>query len=88
MSRDDLNRIVISTITQLQEQSGRSARGINEKVCPIGDLPGFDSLNGLELSIELSGQLNVPIDSKLLLTPTGGKSPTISQIVDRIIPLC
>ncbi len=88
MSREELNQIVISKITKLQEQSGRSAHGISEKVRPIGDLPGFDSLNGLELSFELSGELNIAIDSKLLLTPIGGKSPTVSQIVDRIMPLC
>ena len=46
---------IVKAIAQIQENSGREVpEKITGRMKPIGDLEGFDSLNGLELSVALA----------------------------------
>lgn len=88
MTRNEMRAEVIAAITELQEVSGRSAHGINNQTRPIGDLSGFDSLNGIELAISISSRLGVEVDEKIILSPDQGKSPSVAVIADRIMNSC
>lgn len=88
MTNQQIRVEVIAAVTELQELSGRSANGIDAQTRPIGELPGFDSLNGVELAISISSRLGVEVDEKIILSPDQGKSPSIAVITDRIMNSC
>lgn len=88
MTKNEISVEIIAAITELQEVSGRSAHGIIGETKPIGDLPGFDSLNGVELAISLSSRLGVEVEEKIILSPDQGKSPSIAVITERIMDSC
>ena len=63
MTEKEIRKIVIETVCALQEQSGRP---LPETVCdtlrPIGDFDGFDSINAVEVTVQLSERLGCEID--------------------------
>lgn len=48
MNISDATKLVIEVVSDIQSNSGRQSIVLTGKSCPIGDLPGFDSLNGIE----------------------------------------
>jgi acyl carrier protein len=63
MDVEQVKEIVLATVCEIQEQSGRP---IPEFPCdtlrPIGDFAGFDSINAVEVTVQLTEKLGCEID--------------------------
>jgi len=73
---------IIKAITQIQENSGRELpENISGRLKPIGDLEGFDSLNGLELSVVIAAEFNIDTRDNLCVSEDGCGALTVNEIV-------
>ena len=84
MTFEELRKLLIEVITEIQAGSGRPIPEIHGELCPIGDFEGFDSLNGLEVSCELSQRLDCDIKPDLMVPDHPWKQLTINEIVGRL----
>jgi hypothetical protein len=83
--RDNLRETVIATVCELQEASGRALpEVVGEGTCPVGGLEGFDSLNTIEVTCELSIRLDCEISEKLFNPSKRGQQVSIGEMVDRL----
>lgn len=89
MSRDEIFTKLKEAISKVQEKSGEGVISIGEGTCPIGDLPGFDSLRAVEVTVELSDLLGKEIggDVNLFISEDGSKALKLNKIVDKIYRL-
>lgn len=85
MDKATVTQQVIQAVAQVQEASGRSAEGIGTSTKPIGGAPGFDSLNGIEVTVALSQSLGneLPNDN-LFVSEDGNRALSISEIADNL----
>jgi hypothetical protein len=87
MNRKQICDLVVETFESIQELSGREKVNINENTVPIGQLPGFDSLNGVEFSTMMSEHIPIEKNVRLCVSDDGKKALSVRQIVDRLIKL-
>lgn len=87
MTRQQAEAAVINAISEIQEMSGRECPEITGETVPIGDVPGFDSLNGLETTILIDQRLGIetPDDARLFTNDTGQRAIPVSEIAQRIV---
>lgn len=52
MDKAKVVKVITEVLSELQSISGRNPVPISEELCPIGDLDEFDSLNGVEATVE------------------------------------
>ena len=88
MSLEDVQQVIIDVLTEIQTISGRELVPMSGATCPIGDLPGFDSLNGIEVTLEISTKLgyDFPVDN-LLVDDAADRALTISEVAQRVCQL-
>lgn len=88
MTLEELENAVIEVLSEIQTISGRELISMNGSTCPIGDLPGFDSLNGIETTLQISEKLgyDFPVDN-LLVDDTGRRALTITEVAGNILKL-
>ena len=85
MNREELLKAMTMIVVQIQDISGRNVLStINEKTVPIGGLEGFDSLNGLELSMMIPKEINWS-GKNVCVSDDGKKALSIGEIVDRLL---
>ena len=85
MEKSDVVRAVIDVLAGLQSMSGRPATNISDRTCAIGDLDQFDSLNGVEATVELSERLGMELPAvNVFVNENGTKALTVSEIADSI----
>lgn len=76
---------IIEAITQIQENSGRELpERISGRFKPIGDLEGFDSLNGLELSVMIAAEFDIDTQDNLCVSEDGRRALTVAEMVARV----
>ncbi len=75
MTQSEIEKMLIEVVCHIQEISGRKKVEVTTDTSPVLDMPGFDSLNGVESTIEMSGRLkkdvpfnNVFVDEARALT--------------------
>lgn len=62
MTEEQIQEIVLAAICEIQEQSGRPLPEICcETLRPIGDFDGFESINAVEVTVQLSEKLGCDI---------------------------
>ena len=54
MKLEDIENLLIEVASDLQKMSGREAVNLTSESSPLIDLPGFDSLNGVEATVDAS----------------------------------
>ena len=85
MNISDATKLVIEVVSDIQSHSGRQSVVLTGKSCPIGDLPGFDSLNGIEVTTELAYRLGCEFPAgNLLINETDNRALSIEEIATRI----
>jgi len=85
MNISDVTKMIIDVVIDIQTHSGRQSTTLTGKSHPIGDLPGFDSLNGIEATTELAFRLGCEFsDGNLLVDETGNRALSIEEIAARI----
>lgn len=83
MNRDKIVKTVIEVLGELQKDSGRKGNAIYASTCPIGDLDQFDSLNGVEATVELSNKLDMELPGVSVFVNESGTRPlSVSEIAD------
>jgi len=89
MTRDEILTKLKEAIGNIQEKSGEKFTTINGKTCPIGGLPGFDSLRAVEVTVELGDLLNKEIGGEvnLFISEVGSRALKLNEIVDKIYRL-
>ncbi len=84
MSLKDIEQIIIDVLNEIQIISGRETIPMSSATCAIGDLPGFDSLNGIEATLDISTKLGYDFDvDNLLVAEEGHRALTIGEIAER-----
>jgi acyl carrier protein len=87
MTTMEIKKIIADTVESLQTLSGRPCGTITDDTTPIGDLVGFDSLNGIEATVMIEAALGKTLKTEnLLVAEIGGrKSPlTIAQAAEQL----
>ena len=85
MNKAKVIEVIANVLTELQSISGRESVPISGTTCPIGDLDGFDSLNGVEATVELSDRLDLDLPGvNGFVNEQGNKALTLSQVADNI----
>ena len=85
----DKNKVkeeIIEAVVKVQEMSARTTEGIGSSTKPIGGLEGFDSLNGIEVTVILSESLSyskLPAEN-LFVSEDGRRALSVAEIADRI----
>jgi len=85
MKKSESVRVVTEVLQEIQSVSGRPATQISEHTRPIGDLDEFDSLNGVEATVELSDRLGIELPGvNAFVNEKGTKALTVSEVADGI----
>lgn len=83
MTQEDVERALADAVREIQTLSGRAVDGIGPDAKPIGGIPGFDSINGVEVGALVSEKLGVDVGENPLLDDSG-KSLTVRAAAVRI----
>ena len=85
MSRDGVMEKVIQAVAQVQEASGRAVGQISAGTRPMGDISGFDSLNGVEVTVDLSQSLGQELpNDNIFVSKDGRRALSIAEITDNL----
>jgi acyl carrier protein len=84
MNKKEIHDLVVETLEFIQELSGQEKVDINEGTVPIGQLPGFDSMNGVELSMMISKYIPMEKNVRLCVSDDGKKALSVRRIVERL----
>ena len=88
MRLEQVQKAIIEVLREIQTISGREVVPMNSSTCPIGDLPGFDSLNGIEATLQISEKLGYDFSLDNLLVDDGGRRALrISEVAERACQL-
>ena len=84
MTKNEIEQLLIQIVCRLQDLSGRERVEVTLGTKPIHDMPGFDSLNGVEATIEIGDELHLEFDFNNVLV-ADDKALTIEQAADRLL---
>lgn len=62
MTLGEIEKILIDTVCEIQAISGRESVPVTATTRPMEDVPGFDSLNCVEATIDALGKLGIDAD--------------------------
>lgn len=62
MTQAEIESMLIAVVCEIQQVSGRKSVVVTASTCPVMDVPGFDSLNGVEATVEALERLKTEID--------------------------
>jgi len=83
MTHTQIEKLLIEGINKIQILSGREIVSLNAQSSPLLDTPGFDSLNGVEVTVDVIDQLGLQIDFNNVFVDDS-KPLTISQAAARL----
>ena len=84
MNKKKIHDLVVETLEFIQELGGQEKVDINDDTVPIGQLPGFDSMNGVELSMMISEHIPMEKNVRLCVSDDGKKALSVRQIIERL----
>jgi acyl carrier protein len=83
MKVEEIQKVVLEVVCEIQEQSGRPIpEVICGTLCPIGDFDGFDSLNAVEVSVQLTEKLGCEVDGNPFVN--GRRALKVEEIAKRL----
>ncbi|MCH8243606.1 MAG: hypothetical protein IH897_13490 [Planctomycetes bacterium] len=89
MTQETAEAAVIEVIVEIQEMGGLEACGINAETKPIGDVPGFDSLNACEATVAVAARLrmDIPNEANIFINKAGDTALSVEEIAARIMEI-
>ena len=89
MTREQAESAVIGVIVEIQEMSGRECFDIGAKTKPIGDVPGFDSLNAFEATVAVAARLkmDIPNEANIFINKAGDAAISVREIAGRLMEI-
>jgi len=83
MEVEEIQKVVLEVVCEIQKQSGRPIpEVICGTLCPIGDFDGFDSLNAVEVSVQLTEKLGCEVDGNPFVS--GRRPLKVEEIAQRL----
>lgn len=83
MKVEEIQEIVLAAVCEIQEQSGRPLPEVCcGTVCPIGDYEGFDSLNAVEVTVQLAERLGCEIKGNPFVK--GRRALKVEEVAKRL----
>lgn len=80
-------RSVLDAVRIVQDASGRPIDELSEDTNLFTEVEGFDSLNALEVLVQVSGDLHLDVPETMLQPIAKGGPLTIRVLVERIAAL-
>jgi hypothetical protein len=62
MTQAEIEGLLIELISQIQQASGRPMADVSPDTCPLLDIEGFDSLNGVEVTVDVLDKLKLELE--------------------------
>jgi len=88
MDIESIESALMKAINSVEKASGRVSSKLDSGMRPIGDLRDFDSLNGVEVTIEVSSDLGIDVPfNDVFVDEKKGQSLTIAQAAHRLAQL-
>ena len=86
-SREELANELTNAITACLTASGRTMVAIRPDQCPLTTIKGFDSLCGIEVTVELQERFGAKLEDNIFVetNSAGTRARTFSQVVDALI---
>lgn len=85
MNHAEVLSVLLDVLTSIQQNSGRDIAAISGDTCPVGDLDGFDSLNGVEATVELADRLGIEISgTSVFVNESGTKALSVTEVAERL----
>jgi hypothetical protein len=84
MTQTEIEQILIELIKKIQSMSGRPGAEISPSTRPIVDLEEFDSLNGVELTVEVADRIKFDPDFNNILL-ADDKPLSIAEAAQRLL---
>lgn len=83
MNDDEFMELVVAAVNFIQTESGREQCAVAPGLRPLKDVPGFDSLNGMEASAALSAQLGVEFGNNPFKDEQTNRALNLAEIAVR-----
>jgi acyl carrier protein len=83
MTQLEIEVLLIKAIASIQEQSGRPHVEIGSDMIPFDDLEGFDSINGVEVTVDIMEQMQIELKFNNVFA-LDDKALTIKAAAERI----
>jgi len=89
MSKTEIAKVLRSVIADCLHRSGREVPEIGSDMKIIDGFPGFDSLCGLEATIDLELRLGVSLDDNIFIKEVQGrpKARTFAEVVTALLAI-
>lgn len=84
MNQAEIEKMLIEIVCDLQELSGRERVEISPETRPLEDIPGFDSLNCVEATIDAIDRLDKNLDFNNVFFDDN-QALTIQQAATRLL---
>lgn len=78
-------KLVIRIVLEIQEIGGCETIRVNKRTIPIGGVPGFDSLNGVELAAMVDAEVEIGEVGNLCASQDGKRALSVDEIANRIL---
>ena len=62
MTQLEIEILLIKSVTEIQEHSGRKSVEITSDMTPLEDLEDFDSLNGVEVTVDIFEKMQLDLE--------------------------
>ena len=84
MKLEDIEKLLIDVACDVQKMSGREVVNLTSESRPLLDMPGFDSLNGVEATVDALNRLKLDLDF-IDIFADEEKALTIREAATRIL---
>ena len=86
-SREEIASELTTAIKACLEASGRTLPPLHGDQCPLTAIEGFDSLCGIEVTVDLQKRLGLQLDDNIFIQTSGSraKARTFDQTVDAMV---
>lgn len=86
MTLADIETIIATAIKKVQEDSGRAPAEVSSGTRPVQDIPDFDSLNEVEVTLEIEKVLGVELGVPNIFAGSG-KELSVREAAERILKI-
>jgi len=87
MTKNEVITIVVDKLNEIQDISTEEKVSIIETTKPIGGIPGFDSMNGVEFAAMIDEVIPIGEVGNLCASKDGTRALTVVEISDRILEI-
>jgi acyl carrier protein len=85
METKEIESVIVAVLREVQTISGREWADLGPESRPVGDLDGFDSLSGVEVTVAIEQKLECKFEIESIFTSDDGKRAlNLKQISDRV----